>query len=182
MAWKKEYAENRRNKGKENPEYREKRRIQGKTRSEEENKIYMKEYYQNNREKFKRTKEQQESVNLSRRTKYANDEEYRQKILGKTKQWQEQNPEKRKIQRIRKFGINLEEYKTLFESQNKKCAICGYEDLSVKNFFPVVDHDHKSGAVRGLLCMQCNMGIGKFKDNPDLLRSAARYLEERNSG
>lgn len=75
----------------------------------------------------------------------------------------------------RRYGITLEEYEALHAAQQGGCAICGracsqYDNLSV-------DHDHISGAVRGLLCSDCNRGIGMFKDTPSLLRAAAEYIE-----
>ena len=58
------------------------------------------------------------------------------------------------------------------------CALCG-ERFTTANP-SVVDHCHKTGNVRGLLCMNCNQGLGKFKDNVDFLASAAMYLHYRN--
>ena len=52
-----------------------------------------------------------------------------------------------------------------------ECIICGLEKAVV------IDHDHKTGNVRGGLCSNCNLGLGHFKDDPDLLRFAALYLE-----
>ena len=74
----------------------------------------------------------------------------------------------------KKYGITEQQYDDLLKAQHGVCAICGrhqhYQRLSV-------DHDHKTGRVRGLLCMQCNRGIGRFFDSPIRLRSAAEYLE-----
>jgi protein-arginine kinase activator protein McsA len=58
----------------------------------------------------------------------------------------------------------------LFKEQNGLCAIC---QTSTKL---VVDHDHITGKVRGLLCHNCNIGIGNMKDSPDILRAASLYL------
>ena len=55
------------------------------------------------------------------------------------------------------------------------CDICGKDELESKL---VVDHCHASGKVRGVLCYSCNTSLGKFKDSPELLRSAADYLEQ----
>jgi Recombination endonuclease VII len=63
----------------------------------------------------------------------------------------------------------------LFERQNGTCAICGREEWEKVKVLGV-DHDHKTGRVRGLLCTDCNMGLGKFKDDPALLRKAIKYL------
>ena len=56
--------------------------------------------------------------------------------------------------------------------QANGCAICGNSDKRLH-----VDHDHATGKVRGLLCMECNVSLGKFKDSPELLRKAIVYLE-----
>lgn len=65
-------------------------------------------------------------------------------------------------------------------SQNGGCAICGSpETRIVKGTLNslVVDHNHETGVIRGLLCALCNTALGKFHDDPDLLRRAAEYLE-----
>jgi hypothetical protein len=57
------------------------------------------------------------------------------------------------------------------------CSICGTTDWNGRHARPHVDHDHVTGKVRGILCNECNIGLGKFKDDPALLRAAIRYLE-----
>ena len=145
--------------------------------NKEARKAYMKEYVKNHRDKFRRTAEQQADYNERRRQKYAEDKKHREEIRAKVKEWQAKNPDKRKAQRIKKFGLSLEEFNELLKEQDYKCAICGYLDTSDPNFFPVIDHCHETGEVRNILCMNCNMGLGKFKDNPQLLRKAAEYVE-----
>ena len=75
----------------------------------------------------------------------------------------------------RKYGITSEEYDTMYSEQEGCCAICGIHQSELKIRF-CVDHDHDTGQVRGLLCNNCNNGIGKLKDNYDLLLRAADYL------
>lgn len=71
------------------------------------------------------------------------------------------------------YGITLEDYQTLWEAQDGKCAIC----RGVRAVFDV-DHRHSDGIVRGLLCRACNRKVLPFsKDNPETLRAAANYLE-----
>lgn len=83
-------------------------------------------------------------------------------------------------ERERRFGITRQEYAELFHKQDGKCAICNSPETAKrlgKIKALAVDHDHKTGRVRGLLCSDCNTGIGKLKDDPKVLQSAIRYLE-----
>ena len=75
-----------------------------------------------------------------------------------------------------KYGISTEQYFDLWTKQEGKCKICGEETDEYLH----VDHDKKTGEVRGLLCKQCNLGLGNFKDNPDYLKKAIKYLEGDN--
>lgn len=74
----------------------------------------------------------------------------------------------------RTFGITLEEYKEKLKTQGGVCGICA--GPSGKRIM-AVDHDHKTGKVRDLLCHQCNVGLGSAKDSPDILRKMAEYIE-----
>lgn len=93
--------------------------------------------------------------------------------------------ENRHIQRNarlkRQFGISIKEYNEILTRQDGKCLICGNvpENSNGKRKL-AVDHDHKTGNNRGLLCSNCNVGLGNFRDNPDLLRKAVCYLEEKS--
>jgi|SRR5579871_1220575 len=89
----------------------------------------------------------------------------------------------------RQFGITTEQYEEMVAAQGGVCAICGTPPVlhrarkggrrQGRQVSPrlVVDHDHCTGTVRGLLCVRCNRGIGFLKDNPAILRSALEYLE-----
>jgi len=97
------------------------------------------------------------------------------------KAWREANPEKvvknRRTGLLRKYGLTEDDYSLMLASQNYACAICKSTDPNDRwNRFHV-DHCHKSGKVRGLLCTQCNTGLGKFYDNIDSLSEAIRYLK-----
>ena len=180
MGWKPEHHEARMQREAANPELREKRLQQAKDsqeRNKEARKQYMKDYYKANPGKYKLTQEDRDRRNAARREKYAQDKEWRESHKQSVKQWQEQNPEKRKSQRLKKtHGIELSDYKDMLAVQNNQCAICGYSDTKNPKLFPVVDHCHTRGRIRGLLCMNCNQGLGKFKDDPNLLMAAAAYL------
>src|ERR1035441_7177670 len=69
----------------------------------------------------------------------------------------------------RKFGMTMEQYNILFESQNGCCKICGKCQLELSKSL-AVDHDHITMEVRGLLCQKCNLGLGQFDDNKELLQ------------
>lgn len=72
------------------------------------------------------------------------------------------------------YGISKELRDFISRRQNDACAICG------RIIKLVVDHDHTSGIVRGLLCSKCNLGLGSFNDNIDMLRDAYQYLLDFN--
>jgi hypothetical protein len=84
--------------------------------------------------------------------------------------------------RRRKYGITTEKYNTVLDKQKGVCAICGTkEKRSIRGAEPElsVDHDHKTGEIRGLLCHRCNSGLGLFQEDLRILRRAVRYLKER---
>lgn len=73
-----------------------------------------------------------------------------------------------------RYGLTPEQ---VDEMAAKGCSICGTTGWTGRHARPHVDHDHVTGKVRGILCNECNIGLGKFKDDPALLRAAIRYLE-----
>jgi hypothetical protein len=80
----------------------------------------------------------------------------------------------------KKFGIGLAEYREKENAQNGVCAICGKGEVAERwddVLALAVDHDHDTGALRGLLCIACNTAIGKFHDDPRIIRNAVAYLE-----
>jgi Recombination endonuclease VII len=80
------------------------------------------------------------------------------------------------IWRRRAYGITHDEFRAMVETQGGRCAL-GHELRASDEL--VVDHDHDSGAIRGLLCRLCNVGLGAFRDDPTFLRAGAEYLESR---
>lgn len=77
----------------------------------------------------------------------------------------------------RKFGITIEQYDAMLQAQRGRCAICHRAQEDFARRF-AVDHDHDTGVVRGLLCSQCNPGLGAFLDNEFILESAIEYLRK----
>lgn len=108
--------------------------------------------------------------------KKANNENYRKNKSRYNKaalQWAKRNPEKRLAYHRRwKYGVTQEQVNNILALQNNKCAIC--KDIPKETL--ALDHDHATNEIRGLLCDPCNVGLGKFKDNPDTLMSAILYL------
>jgi hypothetical protein len=82
----------------------------------------------------------------------------------------------RKAQLKKYYGITPEQYDNLYREQNGICKICEHSDTGGRRNYLCVDHDHETGKVRGLLCHDCNIGIGKLKDDPKLLQKAMLYL------
>jgi hypothetical protein len=76
-------------------------------------------------------------------------------------------------QLLRKHGLTKAAYLAMVDEQGGRCAICG-RDAPLR-----VDHDHRNGSIRGLLCDKCNLAIGQLGDEPARLRAAAAYLRER---
>lgn len=80
------------------------------------------------------------------------------------------------------YGVSEDQFNTLFEEQRGKCKICEtpitnrfLDEYSAKTH---LDHCHRTGVVRGILCHMCNSGLGLFNDDPDILRKAADYVEK----
>lgn len=97
--------------------------------------------------------------------------------------WERNNPARaleasrnaqRRYRHQREFG-NADIYPTLVARYGEKCIICGW--VPKLGHHLSVDHDHATEAVRGLLCNPCNIGLSKFADKPERLRSAAAYLD-----
>lgn len=136
---------------------------------------------------------------------HANKEERRQKrkdwqhanpekTLAATKKWQAANPEKvragrrawraankdkakaaRRRHTLSIYGLTVAEFEALFAAQGGVCAICNSPPSAHHRL--AVDHCHTRGGLRGLLCASCNNGLGRFKDDPEILRAAAAYIE-----
>jgi len=79
------------------------------------------------------------------------------------------------------YGLSITEFNNLLLTQNNRCAICK-EPLDLQNPHSVViDHDHLTGKIRGILCNKCNLAIGLLRDNPEYTKRATEYLERNNN-
>ena len=121
--------------------------------------------------------------------------ENRIKLNEKMQEWREKNRERfrlymrdycrknrdkinenQKTTRIKRlYGITLEQFETLLKNQGGGCAICGKEK---KKYRLAIDHDHKTGRVRGILCSPCNRALGILGDSIDGLQKATQYLNQ----
>lgn len=110
---------------------------------------------------------------------YWGNEEYRQKQLENGRKRQAEYRalktfEERKNERLmRRYNLTLEDYQGWVDEQRGHCAICNKVPVKSKL---VIDHDHDTGTLRGLLCTKCNTGLGKFDDDFQLLEKALTYL------
>jgi hypothetical protein len=124
--------------------------------------------------------------------KYRQDEKVVQAARERVRAWHLEHKEEESIRRKkaykpednlnrnlkRLYGISLTEFRDLESKQDGRCLICKRKPKAPYRL--VVDHDHKTGQFRGLVCAQCNLGLGAFADDPEALRSAADYLEKNN--
>lgn len=137
------------------------------------NENYMKEYYLSNKEVIKERSNKNYHNNRLER-------------LEVQKEWASNNKErtityKRKWKLANIYGITEEDYQNKLIEQNHSCAICGSKhSKNIKNKKLYIDHDHKTGKFRGILCSNCNSGLGKFEDNAEFLNSAIQYLKQNN--
>lgn len=109
--------------------------------------------------------------------KYNNKPERKQAM----KDYYQRNKDKAKNRMlIRNYGITLDEYNEMLENQNGQCYICGkHHSLQTKSLS--VDHCHKTGNVRRLLCSNCNTSLGLLKEDIDRVKKMIRYIEENNT-
>jgi hypothetical protein len=81
----------------------------------------------------------------------------------------------------KKYGIGIEQYNKMFAAQKGQCVICGRHQTEFAKGL-AVDHDHASGKIRQLLCVNCNNGLGCFMDSIGLLHKAVEYLQTHADG
>ncbi|MCK5612564.1 endonuclease VII domain-containing protein [Candidatus Pacearchaeota archaeon] len=99
---------------------------------------------------------------------------------ARQRRYNARNPQvMRQINLKKKYGIVIEEYNIMFESQGGVCLICGCSETvkrndKIKNL--AVDHNHVTGKVRGLLCQKCNQALGLLGENPVVIKSLLEYI------
>ena len=124
--------------------------------------IHYNEFYKRNPEK---QKEKNDSQKGNRKKYYSSEEGIKSS---------------RKSHLKRAFGMSLEEYEDILSSQKGKCAICEDFKTHDKHGVLAVDHCHKTGEIRGLLCFKCNTILGSVNDDIQILINAIKYLQKYN--
>jgi hypothetical protein len=103
----------------------------------------------------------------------------RERVKKLNKEWVANNGPKLFEYHIKKtYGISIAEYNAMLQDQGHKCKICPTLHSDTKRLH--IDHDHKTGSIRGLLCHWCNHMLGAAKDNPITLANAIAYLENNS--
>jgi len=139
-----------------NPEYKRKKSVYDKEyaiRNKESRKEKAKKYRDDNKDMLREKHRNDYYANKSR----YNDQSRRQRLRDR-------------------FGLTIEEYNTLLDSQNGLCKICGEKKLAKNQTRMGVDHCHDTGTIRGILCNNCNTALGYFNDSVDLLSNAIKYI------
>jgi hypothetical protein len=106
-----------------------------------------------------------------------------EKVREYAKRWRKNNPEITRVKQRRnslkrQYGMSPQDYDALFAAQGGRCAICGTDKLTGRWSVFAVDHCHITNKVRGLLCNECNRGMGLMKDDPARLLAAVDYLNK----
>jgi ribosome modulation factor len=122
-------------------------------------------YYEKNRERVHAKQKAYNEANRDKRSAWL-------------KAWREANRDRirqnnRRNRLKREYGLPEEQFKKIFEAQDRKCAICG-----ILKFSPVIDHCHAAGHVRGILCSACNTMIGLGRNSPWIMANAVKYLSK----
>ena len=135
-------------------------------------------YYLDNRERFIAKSKEQRIKNKEALSEYRKEyaKKNKEKIADFQKEYRKTHKEERlNHQYLRKYNISLNEVKELYKKQDGKCALFGEELKWGRECH--LDHDHKTGEVRGLLCYKCNLMVGFAEDNVEKLLAAIDYIK-----
>ena len=130
----------------------------------EKSREYQKKWHQDNSDKVKKYREKWAMENPDWFDTHKQTEAYKESRRG--------------IRYKNRYGITLEQYKEMYKNQKGLCAICNNPPPLGERLY--VDHNHKTGKVRELVCRPHNSGISFFNDDPELLRRAANYVEKHS--
>lgn len=155
--------------------------------SKEQTKKYNKTYYEKLKiehpekiKKYSKVYKEKNRKDINNKAKIYR-QRYKKEITERRKKYYIENPEKLRDLNLKKYNINSSQYSDLLLKQNNVCAICFRSETSKHTngilWNLSIDHDHKTSKIRGLLCNNCNRGLGLFQDNLDVLKNAVLYLE-----
>lgn len=130
-------------------------------------KTYDSEYFEKNREKTLQRNREYKAKDPKKWSEYG-----KAYYISNKEEMRSKNKEARMKA---KYGVTHSDVKHILIEQDNKCAICN-DDIAHRH---VIDHNHATGEVRGLLCFNCNASLGGFKDSPDVLQSAVSYLNNK---
>lgn len=110
--------------------------------------------------------------------------QHKEKLKNEAREYRKNNKDyvfNASVRKLEKnYNLTLEMYNAILKIQNHCCAIC-LKNLNNSKRKPDVDHNHNTGQVRGLLCTNCNTGIGMFKENIDFFNRALIYIDKYNT-
>lgn len=137
--------------------------------------------YKNKEDKIKSDKDRYER-NKEKILKQAKEyrDTHKEERLKYNQEWVKKNNKQYRTKQLQyKYGITIEDYDALREEQDFCCAICAKHELEFKKSL-CVDHDHKTGAVRQLLCQNCNTALGLLEEDKGIVYSLLAYIEKHN--
>lgn len=165
--------------------YREKYPEKAKTykeKNKERIRLQQREYELLNKEKIAERKRIYWQLNGKRLTENRRTEEYKERQREYRKKRIDDDPDYRQHGQLKYlYGISIEKYNEMFAEQKGCCSICGKHQSILKKRLGV-DHCHKTGIIRGLLCLNCNHALGKFEDDPKIINGALNYLLRQPGG
>lgn len=136
---------------------------------------YAKQYRDKNRERLREKARLYEISHREQKSEYQRNN--RERINLRNRQRYQANPQTHRKHTLKyKYGLTQKEYNSLLTEQKGVCAICRKPPAKGKHLH--VDHDHIDGKVRGLLCNECNTGIGFLKDSPTIIEAALKYVKQ----
>jgi hypothetical protein len=137
----------------------------------EERRAYKREWQRRNREHVKAYRaETRDRRNALRRERYAANPALREQIKRESTEWKRRN---RLRIKARQYGVDIDELEL---AMDRGCAVCGANPHQDPTTRLHVDHDHRSGKFRGVLCQPCNLALGHIQDDPAIATALADYL------
>ena len=119
--------------------------------------------------------------NETRKEKRANGSQARSKIRYQKEVMSGLPTTPQRITWLKKYGLTIEDFESLEKQSNNRCYICGEEETRLVSKKLCVDHCHKTGKVRGLLCNRCNRTLGFLKDDIDLMLTMIGYIRHHQT-